>query len=317
LAGAVKLPARCALALSTALLFAPAAFGQDPNAAIEQSRLFQNTVSPTEQRVNANGIELPDADSSQSGDDSFGAQQVLKAHEKTRDFLVGGDASVFYTSNVALTHRDTISDTFFVADASLTWTHRIDNQFQLQAGARASIFRYNDTSVLDFQSVGGGLGAVWTPQNAWGLAMVARYDFVELIDRHSDELLQDHEFSLALQKIFVLGRYHALSVAVIGSAGISDPFAEQRDQIGFSIGYHLQLTRNLDTEIGYRHAWYFYNSGNRTDLNQVLSLGLHYHFNRWASLDGFISGATNYSDNSAFKYDVFTTGGGVGVTIRF
>lgn len=318
LAPVVNLILRWAFALSTGLLLGvPALLAQDANAIIEQSRLFPKTAPAAGQNVNADGLALPEGDNAQATDDSFGAQQILKTKEKVRDFTIGGDASVFYTSNVALTHHDTISDSFFVADAAFSWTPRLSNQFQLQVGARASIFRYFDTSVLDFESVGAGIGGVWTPANAWGLVVVGRYDFIELLDKHSDELLQDHEFSLAVQKIFVLGRSHAVNVAVIGSVGISDPFAEQRDQIGFLLGYHLQLTRNLDTDIGYRHAWYFYNSGNRTDLNQVVSLGLHYHLTQWASVDGFVSGATNYSDNAAFKYNVFTTGGGVGLTIRF
>jgi hypothetical protein len=256
------------------------------------------------------GEELP------SNDQSFGKQQILKTEEKVRDFTLGASASEFYTSNVALTRSDTISDSFFVGSVGLSWTPRINNQLQMQLGALASIFRYSDTSELDFQTIGAGVGAVWTPPNAWGIGLTVRYDFIELFDRHSDELLQDHEFSLVAQKIFVLGRSHALSFDLIGSVGISDPFAQQRDQIGFAIGYHLQLARNLVADLGYRNSGYFYNNG-RSDLNQVFSLALRYYLTRWAALEGFMSGAINNSNRSAFDYDVFTSGGGVGLTIRF
>ena len=91
----------------------------------------------------------------------------------------------------------------------------------------------------------------------------------------------------------------------------------QRDQIGFAIGYHLQLARNLAADLGYRHSWYFYNDHGRTDLNQVFSLALRYYVTKWAALEALVSGATNNSNHSVFDYDVFSTGGGVGLTIRF
>lgn len=305
------------LALAVVLCLARTALAQDSNAAIEQSRLFPRTAPTTSSNVNADGLALPGGETTASDEESFGAQQILKNQQEPPQFTLSGDASVFYTSNVALTRRDTMDDVFFVADAAFSWTPRINSELQLQVGPRASIFRYADTPELDFQSVGAGIGAIWTPPNAWGIALIGRYDFIELIDRHSDELLRDHEFSLAAQKVFVLGRSHALDLGVIGSAGISDPSDQQRDQLGFFVGYHLQLTRSFDSDLSYRHSWYFYNRGGRTDLNQVWALGLHYHLNRWASLDGFISGATNYSNHSAFKYDVFNTGGGLGLTLRF
>src|SRR5439155_21374571 len=137
------------------------------------------------------------------------------------------------------------------------------------------------------------------------IGFIERYDFTELIDRHSNEILQDHEFSLAAQKIVVLGRSHALSFNLIGSAGISDPFAEQRDQVGVSMGYHLQLARNFVADLGYLHSWYFYNDGGRIDLNQVFSLALRYYVTRWAAVEAFVSGAVNNSNRTAFDYDVF------------
>lgn len=299
------------------MLLTGAIYAQDPSTAVEQSRLFQRTIPPTGGNVTADGMTMPEGDNASSEDESFGAQQILKTQEKVPEFTLGGGAAAFYTSNVALTRNNTISDGFFVGDAGFSWTPRINQEWQFQAGVRASIFRYFETSVLDFESLSGGIGLLWTPPHAWGISLVARYDFTELLDSDSNEILQDHEFLVALQKLFVLGRSHAISAGVIGSAGISDPFAEQRDQVGFALGYHLQLTRQLDAAFGYRHSWYFYNGGGRTDLNQVLSFGLHYRVTPWATLDGFISGATNYSNRSAFKYDVFSAGGGAGLTIRF
>lgn len=293
------------------------AFAQSSNPSVEQSRLFERTAPPGPGNITPDGMAIPQGDGVVSDDESFGAQQILKTQEKPQDFTVSGGASVFYTSNVALTSNDAISDGFFVGSAAFSWTPRINREFQFQSGINASLFRYFETSALDFESLGGGLGILWTPPKAWGISINLRYDFTELLDKHSDEILQDHEFSLALQKMVVLGRSHALTFGILGSAGISDPFAEQRDQVGFAIGYHLQLTRQLASDFGYRHSWYFYNDGGRTDLNQVLSAGLHYYITPWASVDAFMSGAFNTSNRSAFEYDVFSAGGGASVTLRF
>lgn len=262
-------------------------------------------------------MALPKGESTTSEDESFGAQQILKTEEKIPQFMVNGSASAFYTSNVALTRNDEVSDGFFVGAAGFSWMPRISPQLQFSLDMGASIFRYFDTSALDFESLGAGVGIAWTPPNAWGCQLFGRYDFSELLDSHSNEILQDHEFSLALQKLFVLGRSHALSAGILGSVGISDPFAEQRDQIGFALGYHLQIARQLGTDFGYRHSWYFYNDSGRTDLNQVFSLGLRYDITPWATVNALISGALNHSDRGAFDYNVFSSGGGVIFTARF
>lgn len=260
---------------------------------------------------------MPQGEETTYEDESFGAQQILKTQEKIPEFTVGGSVSSFYTSNVALTRSHTTSDSFLVGAAFLDWTPRINSTLQFQFDVGASIFRYWDTTELDFENLRSGVGLFWTPPNFWGIGILGRYDFTELLDTASNQILQDHEFSVTVQKLVVLGRSHSLTFGVIGAAGISDPTSEQRDQIGFAAGYHLQLTRNWGSDLGYRHSWYFYNEGGRVDLNQVLSIGLHYYITPWASVDGFLSGALNHSNHSAFKYNVLSTGGGAGFTVRF
>ena len=313
----MKLLIKHLVEFAAAFCIAAPLLGQDANSIIEQSRLFQNSRRTTGAPVDANGVPLPAPETAEYSDVSFGKQQILKTEEKIPQFSVGGDASVFYTTNVALTRRDEISDVFFAGDAALSWTPLISSEFQMQVGARASIFRYHDTPELDFQSVGAGIGFFCNPRWAWGVGLSARYDFIELFDRHSSEILQDHQFSLAAQKIVALGRSHALSFGVIGSVGISDPFAQQRDQIGGVIGYHVQLARYFDADLGYRPSVYFYNAGGRTDFLHIVALGAHYHLTRWASLEGFLSWASNYSTKGPFEYDAFTTGGGLALLIRF
>jgi len=286
------------------------------NSAIEQSRLYPRTIPPSGGSLSAEGISMPQGEGIAAEDESFGVQQILKEQQEIPEFLISSSSTVYFTNNEALTHTDEKSDEFFVGDIGFSWTPRLSPGWQFQLGGAMALFRYED-SALDFESLGAGTGLVFTPPNMWGISFSGRYDFVELLDRHANQILQDHEFSLAVQKVLVLGRSHALSFGILGSAGISDPFAEQRDQIGFGIAYHLQLTRYFGSDFGYRISEYFYNAHDRRDLNQVFSLALHYNFKSWLALNGYLSGAINHSNESVFSYKVFTGGGGVGLVVRF
>jgi hypothetical protein len=290
---------------------------QNSSPAVEQARLFQRTGGTTGANVTADGTALPDENASNEQDDSFGKQQVLKEEPPVQNWIVAGGASVFFTNNVALARSGTISDVFGVFDGSVSWVPKLGKELQLQVGARSSIFRYNDTSALDFEALGAGVGLAWTPDWAQGIGFFGRYDFTELLDKHSDELLSDHEFTLGAQKTFVLGRSHAFALGVIGSAGISDPFAEQRDQVGGFIGYHLQITRKIETDLAYRLGYYFYNDGGRRDLNGVFSASAAYHLTNWAAITAFLALGDNWSNKSAFDYQVFTGGGGLSLNVRF
>jgi len=291
------------------------ASGQETDPAIEQARLFQRTPEITNTSVNADGMALGEA--TPSSDDSFGDQAILKSQPRPQNFILSGDASIFSTDNVALTPRDTTSDSFFLVHAGGSWTHRIGRMIEAQIGASASTFRYNDISEFDFTNLGLGAGLFWTPDNLHGVALFARYDLIELLNRHGHEILQDHEFTLGAQKTFALGRSHAVTIGATGMAGISDPATAQRDQLGLFAGYRLQLTRALETELFYRAAVYFYNDHGRTDLNQVISWNLRYRFSAWAEANAFLSYGDNRSNHSVFDYDVFTGGGGIGFTVRF
>ena len=310
---------RTRIVFSLTLLAAAAVVrAQSSSSAVEQSRLFERTSPPTSGNVTPQGIAFsPGSAGSSSQDESFGAQQVLKAQEKIPDLTITGSGSTFYTNNVALTRKNTISDAFWVGSAGLNWTPRINSELQFQAGSGASIFRYYDTTPLNFETLNAGLGLLWTPPNFWGIGVLGRYDFTELLDSGSRQILQDHEFSLALQKLLVLGRSHALTFGVIGSGGVSDPYSEQRNQAGFAVGYHLQIARQLGSDFGYRLSGFFYDKGGRTDLSQIFSAGLHYYVRPWVSIDGLVSGAVNTSNRAAFRYNALTTGGGVGLTVQF
>jgi hypothetical protein len=138
-------------------------------------------------------------DGEAAADDSFGKQVILKNKEKVPTIFLSADSSLFYTDNVALTRRGETGDAFWVTSAAASWTPRIAPQVEAQVGLRASLFRYNKTSALDFEDLGAGAGLTWSPPNVGGVVFIARYDFTELLDRHSNEILSDHQFSIGAQ----------------------------------------------------------------------------------------------------------------------
>ena len=286
------------------------------NPSIDQSRLYPRTIPPTAGDTSAGTLSGPQVEVISSDDESFGAQQILKEEGNAPQIFINATSSIYYTSNVALTRSDPKPEAFSVSDVGVSWIRRVNPQLQFQLGGALGLFRY-ETSALDFESVGAGTGFIWTPPHVWDLSFTTRYDFVELLDHHTHRILLDHQFSLAVQKFLALGRSHALTFGAIGSLGISDPITEQRDQAGFAIAYHLQIARNFGADAGYRHSWYFYNRDGRVDLNQVLSLGLHYNVTPWFSVNGYLSGALNDSNRDIFEYDVFSGGGGLAATFRF
>ena len=297
-----------------ALIAFSAAQAQQAASSIERARLFQSTPNST---VNADGMALAEDESEASSDDSFGTQVILKKRERVRTFLVTGDASLFYTDNAALTPHGKIDDAFVVANAGASWTPRINPRLEAQLSAHASIFRYNSTSVLDFENLGSGAALFWSPEHFADIALFARYDFTELLDRHSDEILQDHAFTVGGQKIFAVGRSQAFTLGASVMGDIAEPSSAQRQQAAVFAGYHWQITRAFEADLYYRFAGYFNNRADRTDGNHVVSGSIRCRLSRFADLNGFLSWSTNQSAEDGFDYDALTAGGGIALTLRF
>ncbi len=288
------------------------------NSAIEQARLFRESESAPRSSVDANGNQIGTIDdASSSSDDSFGAQIILKNQERARPYTLTGGVALFHTDNVALTRTGTLDDQFLVADAGFGWSPKLGPNLEATLGLHTALFRYFDTTELDFENLGASAGLAWSPPAARGFTLFGRYDFTELLGSDGDQILMDHTFTVGLQKSIALGRSHGVTFGVLGMAGLSNPSAAQRDQIAGFFAYNIHLTRNLEAGLLARPAVNFYNSGGRTDFNQILSGNLTYRFNAWSEANAFWSYGWNRSDKTVFDYDVLTAGGGVAVTIRF
>ncbi|HEV3410592.1 MAG TPA: hypothetical protein VG095_09870, partial [Chthoniobacterales bacterium] len=125
---AVLLVLSADFALGQQSVIPPAQFGgtllaqNDP--AIDRARLQRDLAPPVSIGVDANGTAIAATEPTESEDDSFGAQVILKQQERMRSFVVTGGVAVNYTNNVALTRRDERHDLFVVADAGLGLSRR-------------------------------------------------------------------------------------------------------------------------------------------------------------------------------------------------
>ena len=298
--------------LSAGILSAGAQQAVSPT---EHVRLVEQLPNSPRANIDANGSLT--AENDYASDDGFGEAVVLQNQSPNHAFVLSGDTSVFYTSNAALTPNHEIDDVFFVADAAITWTPITTPHFGAQFIAHGSTFRYDQHSVLDFQSFGAGVGLTWNLDELPGISFFARYDFIDMLDRHSEQILRDHEFSVGAQKGFTLGRAQTLVIGAYLMAGLAEPESAQRDQGGLFLAYRLQMSRSLAAELGYRFAGYYYNESERVDRGQVLSANLQWRVLEWIDINASVSLISNGSDDPAFDYSAVTGGGGLSAHVQF
>jgi hypothetical protein len=294
--------------------------GQQAVSSITQSRLFTNPSAPGTTSVDANGTALPDEEEEEgpsTDDDSFGAQIILKNQQRRRSFSVFADVSAFHTNNVDLTPSGTRSDSFLAANIGAAWRPALSQELLAEVLVGSSLFRYDRARELDFQKLFAGAGLSWAVPRTPGIIAFGRYDFIEVLDSGNNELLQDHEFSIGAQKIFVFGRSHFLTTGLTGTVGLTTPQSQERDQAAIYSAYHLKITRSFEADLLYRYAAQFYATGDRMDHNQTLSLALSFVPNRWLRVAGSISAARNDSNRSPFDYDVLNFGGGLRLEVTF
>jgi hypothetical protein len=289
---------------------------QQSSSAIERARLFQNNPHASG-TVDANGTLLSDDESDTSSDDSFGTQVILKRREPVPTIFLTADTSVSFTDNAALTPDDKIDDVLFVTNAGVAWTPRINPHLEGLVAARTSMFRYNSTSSLDFESLGFGAALFWSPEHFGDITFTGRFDFLELLDRHSNQILRDHAITVGADKTFAVGKHQTLTLGAIFMGDIAEPVSAQRQQAGAFATYRWQITKEFEFELYYRVAGYFYNRADRTDCNHVLSANLRWRLSRHADVNAFVSFGSNRSDTAGFDYQVLTTGGGAVLTFRF
>lgn len=260
-----------------------------------------------------------DGDFLGSPDDAFGAQQILKRERREQPFSAYTEIAGFVTNNVALSRKDPQQDTFLVATFGLGYQKSLAQNLQFDVAARGAVFRYQEYSTLDFNSIDTGAGLTWTPPQLGGVALYARYNYTNLVSRQSgDTFFENHTLTLGGQKAWSFSRAHGAFVGAAAQWGFADPELAQRDEYSLYAGYQLQATRHLQASLFYRYGWYVYREeGDRRDHNNSLSLNLRYEFNPYLSVSASSFLGLNSSNQEVFDYDVWNNGLSLGVSLKF
>jgi len=117
---------------------------------------------------------------------------------------------------------------------------------------------------LDFERITAGTGLTWLVPGTPGIVAFGRYDFTELLNSESNQLLQDHELTIGGQKTFAFGRSHFLTTGS-RACWANQPLDRRARSGRNSCSLHLQITRSLDADLLYRYAAQFYDEDGRVD----------------------------------------------------
>ena len=251
-------------------------------------------------------------------DDAFGAQVILKDRPDTRAFQASLETAAFYTDNVALARRGKQGDSFLNSTLALGWRRSLTDRLSASLNGRYGLFRYNQFSVLDFQSL--SVDATLGYRLPGQVDIFTGYGYAQFSTRQGyKEFYREHGWNVGVQRIFQLSRAHAIVAGISAQWTWAAPEAAQRDRYSAFFGYHLQATEKLSADIIYRYLYFDFRdaSEGRGDSNHSLALALRYDATEWLSITGTMQGIWNRSSESFFNYDAMNVGGSVGLNARF
>jgi hypothetical protein len=286
---------------------------------VEVARQFQNPPGTVDLQGQRNAPDVSRFDGTAIEDDAFGQQLILKRDERPRPFTAYAEIGAFVTNNVALARLDRQNDGFFVATAAGSYVHRFSNRFRIDAGANASLYRYNEYRELDFQSTNLSAAVTWTAPVFRGMDVSARYTFTDLTTaERTREFYKNHAVALGVHKAIPLARAHAVYFGATSQWSFADPEPAGRDEYSGYAGYRLQATRDVTADVSYRYAHYVYRNGfGRRDNNHTASVSLNYSPKDWLSFSVTSFFGANRSNRREFDYEVMNAGAGVQFSVRF
>ena len=292
---------------------------QEPRAQIETSRQFQTLPATVDLDGQRNAPEPARFDGTATEDDAFGRQVFLKRVEKPQPFSVFAEIGAFVTNNVALVKRDAQEDSFLVATTGGAFARRFAYNLRVDVSARASAYRYNKISELDFQSTDLSAGVTWTAPVLGGTDVSLRYAFTDLTTAtHTREFYNNQAVLLGVQKVVPFSRAQAAYVGASAQWSFAEPQPAGRDEYSAYAGYRAQLTRHIDADLFYRYGRYIYRRGEgRKDDNHTVSISLHYTPAEWLSFSASTFFGADRSNRAAFDYDVANAGVGIQASVRF
>lgn len=299
---------------------------QTPLPQVDTERQFNIDPALRAEEVQTRGRFMDGIAPSSPGDDDLGLQQILSRRDKYKAFTIFGDVSGFYTSNAFLTKNNTQGDAYVVGQVGGVWQPQIVGNLFGEINLRQQFYRYDQFSILDFNSLNTGGGLSYLLQDFGEVLVSLKYNYNRLSPGETTAAFyESHTITPGAQKIFSFSRAHFAYVGWNSAIQFTDPYSSntapanaiQRDEHSLFAGYNVKLTRALTAQAYYRLSYYDYAFGGRDDLNQTASLGVSYNFTDWVALYASFSANFNNSNKSVFDYTSTTSGGGLSLRYRF
>ncbi len=317
-----------ALLLLTALIPGSNASAEARLDAARQTSDQTGAVSPAGSSADQAGAGINAEIPKMEGDSEYGVQKILYKRSNWEPFSVKFDLGGYYTNNVALVDDGREEDFFLKSGLTLGYTPQITGGLFFSTSLSDQIFRYADTSVLDFDLFSFDAGFLYaTPQAGTiydpvfaDLVSYVRYSFYRISEPWSlgDEIFDNHSVVAGLQKTWRISRGHQVYLGLNGDWSVEASREEpRRDEYSAYAGYRVKWTSELESNLLYRAAWYDYAENDRNDFNQVVSLSLEYRITDWLKASASLSAIFNNSDKNIYDYEALNTGVGLGLQMSW
>jgi hypothetical protein len=306
----------CAAAL---ILAGQPAQGQaPPGSAQNRAQLLGGQVIPTP--TVAPAAENQGYAVTSPNEKDIGEQQILKRMEEYKPFTVSVYSPFFWTSNAALVSRGAEDDILVAPGVTLLYRPRIAKTFYAEVGVVQQFFLYDRFPELNFASLDVIAGGVYYLPQFHNLSLRAVYDYNRLTDITSDydELFVNNSIILTAELPFRIARAQQFLFGVaLNLSFYGNPESPRRNNYSLYGSYDLALSRSFSLDAAFQFVVRDYYSGDRTDVNEILSLSANYRIRDWLTMSALSSFAWNQSNHSVFDYSVANIGGGVALTIKF
>ena len=252
-------------------------------------------------------------------DKDIGEQQILKRVEEYKPFTISIYSPFYWTSNAALVSRGEQDDVLVAPGVTLMYEPRITNTLYGQVGVVQQFFFYNQLTELNFASLDVIAGLHYYLPQFHNLSLRGYYDYNRLTDTDNfDEIFVDHSIILNAELPFRIARAQKLLAGVALNLSFEgNPESPRRNNYSLYGNYEVALSRFFFLDAGFQFVVRDYYSGDRTDVNEILSVSANYRVRDWLTLSALSSFAWNQSNHSVFDYSVANIGGGVALTLKF
>ncbi len=249
----------------------------------------------------------------------IGEQEILKRKEEYKPFTISVYSPFYWTSNAALVSKGEQDDVLVAPGVTLMYQPRITSTFYGQVGVVQQFFLYDRLTELNFANLDVIAGFVYYLPQFHKLSLRAYYDYNRQTDTDDfDELFVNHSIILNAELPFRIARAQQLFVGLnLNLSFYGNPEAPRRNNYALYGNYDLALTRSFSLDAAFQFVVRDYYSGDRTDVNEILSVSANYHVRDWLTLSALSSFAWNQSNHSVFDYSVANIGGGVALTLKF